>query len=163
MPVSMMAFYRRPDGGDDALETFRRRYLAEHVPLIRKVPGLRTLRVERIAHAYSETDLVMVVELIFDSRADLDAGMASNEMRAAGRNLREIAPGIATVVVLEPVSVTATTGGSAVLDALIEGTATDMAEPAPSDAAMDKAFGPADRPAATGASTAAGADDASGR
>jgi uncharacterized protein (TIGR02118 family) len=102
MPVSMMAFYRRPEGGEEALETFRRRYAEEHLPLIRQVPGLRTIRVERIAHAYSETDLIMIAEMTFDSRADLDAGMASPEMRAAGRNLREIAPGMSTVVLLEP-------------------------------------------------------------
>ena len=31
----------------------------------------------------------------------LDAGLASDAMRAAGRNLREIAPGLATLLVLE--------------------------------------------------------------
>lgn len=101
MPVSMMALYRRPDGGDEAFETFRRRYLEEHIPLIRQVPGLRTIDVQRIVHAYSETDLVMVAEMTFDSRSDLDAGMASQEMRTAGRNLREIAPGLATIVILD--------------------------------------------------------------
>jgi hypothetical protein len=41
----------------------------------------------------------------FDDRAALDAGMASDEMRVAGRNLREIAPGLLTLVALdEPVS-----------------------------------------------------------
>ena len=37
----------------------------------------------------------------FDDRAAMDAGLASDEMRAAGRNLREIAPGLATFLVLE--------------------------------------------------------------
>ena len=37
----------------------------------------------------------------FDDRASLDAGLASDAMRAAGRNLREIAPGLATLLVLE--------------------------------------------------------------
>ena len=102
MSVSMMALYSRPDGGEAALATFRRRYAEEHVPLIRSLPGLRTLRVDRVTHAFDETDLVMVAEMVFDSRAELDAALASPEMRAAGRNLREIAPGISTVVVLEP-------------------------------------------------------------
>ena len=39
----------------------------------------------------------------FDDRAALDAGLASDAMRAAGRNLREIAPGLATLLVLEDV------------------------------------------------------------
>jgi peptidyl-tRNA hydrolase len=38
----------------------------------------------------------------FEDRAALDAGLASDAMRAAGRNLREIAPGLATLLVLEP-------------------------------------------------------------
>jgi uncharacterized protein (TIGR02118 family) len=117
MPVSMMAFYRRPDGGEEALETFRRRYVAEHLPLIRQVPGLRTIRVERIAHAYSETDLVMIAEMTFDDRGSLDAAMASAEMRAAGRNLRDIAPGISTVVLLEPEPVTPSMAASAPAEA----------------------------------------------
>ena len=37
----------------------------------------------------------------FDDRAALDAGLASDAMRAAGRNLREIGPGLATLLVLE--------------------------------------------------------------
>ena len=39
----------------------------------------------------------------FDDRAALDAGLASDAMRQAGRNLREIAPGIASFLVLEDV------------------------------------------------------------
>lgn len=102
MSVSMMAIYRRPDGGEAALATFRRRYAEEHLPLIRSLPGLRTLRVNRVVHAFDETDLVMVTEMVFGDRATLDAALASPEMRAAGRNLREIAPGISTVVIVEP-------------------------------------------------------------
>jgi uncharacterized protein (TIGR02118 family) len=120
MPVSMMAIYKRPEGGEEAMETFRRRYADEHLPLIREVPGLRTIRVERVAHAYSETDIVMIAELLFDNRAALDAGMASEQMRIAGRNLREIAPGLTTVVVLEPEATTATTGGSTALEGLLD-------------------------------------------
>ena len=37
----------------------------------------------------------------FDDRAALDAGLGSDAMRAAGRNLREIGPGLATLLVLE--------------------------------------------------------------
>ena len=39
----------------------------------------------------------------FDDRAALDLALASDEMRAASRNLREIAPGLATLVILEDV------------------------------------------------------------
>ena len=36
----------------------------------------------------------MVARMDFDDRAALDAALASDEMRAAGRNLREIATGL---------------------------------------------------------------------
>ncbi len=32
--TTLLALYRRPDGGDDALAEFERRYLAEHIPLV---------------------------------------------------------------------------------------------------------------------------------
>ena len=43
----------------------------------------------------------VVTAMDFDDRAALDAGLASDAMRAGGRNLREIAPGLATLLVLE--------------------------------------------------------------
>jgi uncharacterized protein (TIGR02118 family) len=101
MPVTLMALYRRPDGGDEALETFRERYAGEHLPLVRQTPGLRSLQVQRVAEAFTDSDLVLVTSMVFDDRAALDAGLASDAMREAGRNLREIAPGLSTLLVLE--------------------------------------------------------------
>jgi uncharacterized protein (TIGR02118 family) len=102
MSVTLMALYRRPEGDETALEAFRQRYAAEHLPLVRQTPGLRSLHVARVAQAFGETDLVLVARMVFDDRAALDAGLASDAMRAAGRNLREIAPGLSLLLVLEP-------------------------------------------------------------
>ena len=102
--TTLLALYRRPDGGDDALAEFERRYLDEHLPLVAQTPGLRATHVQRVASSLTgETDLVLVTSMAFDDRAALDAGLASDAMRAAGRNLREIAPGLATLLVLEDV------------------------------------------------------------
>jgi uncharacterized protein (TIGR02118 family) len=101
MSVTLMALYRMPDGGDEALETFRERYAAEHLALVRQTPGLRSLQVQRVAKALTDSDLVLVTSMVFDDRAALDAGLASDAMREAGRNLREIAPGLSTLLVLE--------------------------------------------------------------
>jgi uncharacterized protein (TIGR02118 family) len=101
MAATLLAIFKRPDGGDEALETFMSRYAGEHMPLIEKVPGLRSSVVERVAQSYSGDDIVVVTRMTFDDRAALDAGMASDEMRVAGRNLREIAPGLLTLVALE--------------------------------------------------------------
>jgi uncharacterized protein (TIGR02118 family) len=103
--TTLLALYRRPDGGDDALEEFERRYATEHLPLVAQTPGLRGTRVQRVSQALgAETDLVLITAMAFDDRASLDEGLASDAMRAAGRNLREIAPGLATLLVLEDAS-----------------------------------------------------------
>jgi uncharacterized protein (TIGR02118 family) len=100
--TTLLALYRRPDGGPEALAEFERRYAAEHLPLVAGTPGLRSTQVRRVSEALGgETDVVMVTAMQFDDRAALDAGLASDAMRAAGRNLREIAPGLATLLVLE--------------------------------------------------------------
>jgi uncharacterized protein (TIGR02118 family) len=100
--TTLLALYRRPEGGDEAVATFRRRYREEHLPLVAQTPGLRATRVSEVVQALGgETDLVLVTTMEFDDRAALDAGLASDPMRQAGRNLREIAPGLATLLVLE--------------------------------------------------------------
>lgn len=100
--TTLLVLYRRPDGGPDALATFERRYAEEHLPLVAQTPGLRATRIQRVDGALGgETDLVLVAAMDFDDRAALDAGLASDPMRAAARILREIAPGIATFLVLE--------------------------------------------------------------
>jgi uncharacterized protein (TIGR02118 family) len=100
--TTLFALYRRPEGGDEALATFERRYATEHLPLVAATPGLRATRVQRVSEALgAETDLVLLTAMDFDDRAALDAGLGSDPMRAAARNLREIAPGLATLLVLE--------------------------------------------------------------
>ena len=100
--TTLLALYRRPDGGAAALATFLERYHAEHLPLVAATPGLRATRVQRVDSALgAETDLVMITAMEFADRAALDEGLASDAMRQAGRNLREIAPGLATLLVLE--------------------------------------------------------------
>ena len=47
--------------------------------------------------------LSSVTAMRVDDRVALDAGLRSDAMRAAGRNLREIAAGLATMLVLETV------------------------------------------------------------
>ncbi len=100
--TTLLVLYRRPDGGEEAQATFERRYRDEHLPLVAETPGLRRTRVFRVVEALgSETDLTVVTALDFDDRPTMDAGLRSDPMRAAGRILREIAPGLATFLVVE--------------------------------------------------------------
>ena len=103
--TTLLVLYRAPEGGEEALATFERRYRDEHLPLVAQTPGLRGTRVQRVSQALgAETDLVLITAMEFDDRASLDEGLASEAMRAAGRNLREIGPGLATLLVLEDAS-----------------------------------------------------------
>ena len=100
--TTLLALYRRPEGGPEALAIFEQRYGAEHLPLVAATPGLRSTTVQRVSGALGgETDIVLVTAMTFDDRAALDAGLGSDAMRAAGRTLREIAPGLATFLVVE--------------------------------------------------------------
>ena len=98
----LLVLYRKPEGGPEALATFERRYRDEHLPLVADTPGLRATRVWRVSEALgAETDLALAAAMDFDDRASLDAGLRSDPMRAAGRVLRDVAPGLATFLVLE--------------------------------------------------------------
>jgi uncharacterized protein (TIGR02118 family) len=100
--TTLLALFRRPPGGDEAMATFLVRYRSEHLPFVARTPGLRSTHVQRVSQALGEeTDLVLITAMEFDDRAALDAGLASDAMRQAGRNLREIAPGLSTLLVLE--------------------------------------------------------------
>lgn len=101
MSSTLLAIFKRPEGGDDEVDEFVRRYHSEHLPLIEMVPGLRVTQPELVTGHFAGDDIVLVTRMTFDDRASLDAGMASDEMRVAGRNLREIAPGLLTLVALE--------------------------------------------------------------
>jgi hypothetical protein len=101
--TTLLALFSRPDGGPEAQATFEHRYATEHLPL---VAGTRPSRDKRRADRRAlgaETDLILATSMRFDDREALDAGLRSDAMRAAGRNLREIAPGLSTLYVLEDV------------------------------------------------------------
>ena len=77
--TTLLALYRRPDGGPEALgdvrAALRARSTCRSSPA---TPGLRATRVRRVTgrSSASETDLVLVTAMDFDDRAALDAGLA---------------------------------------------------------------------------------------
>ena len=92
--TTLLALFRRPDGGPDALATFERRYAAEHLPLVAQTPGLRETRVRRVSEALGgETDLVLVTTMVFDDRASLDAGLGRMRCALPGGTCARSHPG----------------------------------------------------------------------
>jgi uncharacterized protein (TIGR02118 family) len=101
--TTLLVLYRAPEGGAAALETFETRYRDEHMPLVAQTPGLRATRAWRVTEALAgeRRTLSVVAALDFDDRASMDEALRTDPMRAASRVLREIAPGLATFLVLE--------------------------------------------------------------
>ena len=101
--TTLLVLYRAPEGGTAALATFESRYRDEHMPLVAQTPGLRATRAWRFTEALAgeRRTLSVVAALDFDDRASMDEALRSDPMRAASRVLREIAPGLATFLVLE--------------------------------------------------------------
>jgi hypothetical protein len=72
------------------------------MPHVTQTPGLRSTRVWRVRGALvGETDLALVAAMDFDDRAAMDEALRSEPMRQAGRILRDIAPGLATFLVVD--------------------------------------------------------------
>ena len=100
--TTLLVLYKAPDGGEAALATLEQRYRDEHLPLVAQTPGLRNTRIWRVKEALgAETNLVLAAAMDFDDRGAMDEALRSDSMRAAGRILREIAPGLATFLVVE--------------------------------------------------------------
>ncbi len=100
--TTLLALYRRPEGGEDGLRRFERDYAERHLPLVSRTPGLRSLDVHRVRRSLTgQTDLAVVAEMRFDSWEALRAGLTSEPMRAAAETLEEIAPGNVTLLVLD--------------------------------------------------------------
>jgi uncharacterized protein (TIGR02118 family) len=96
--IKLIALYKRPDD----VEAFERQYNETHLPLLRLVPGLRKIVVNTVWGApRGEPAYYKIAEMWFDDRAAFDAAMASDENRAAGKNLMSFARELVTMVFVE--------------------------------------------------------------
>lgn len=89
--AKLIAMYRTPKDP----EAFESYYFAIHVPIAKKVPGLRRYDVSRgpIASVTGATGWHLVATLHFDSLADIEAGLASPEGQATAADLANFADG----------------------------------------------------------------------
>ena len=77
---------------------FDRYYAQVHIPLAKKIPGLRRLEVTRVTGAPSgASDLYLIAELYFDNAAAREAALASNEAKVTEADLSKFAEGIVSV------------------------------------------------------------------
>ena len=88
--AQMLVIYRTPKN----VEAFDRHYFEIHVPLAKKIPGLRKYEVSDgpIATLPGTCDVHRIGTLYFDDLAAIEKAFASAEGRAAGADRRLFAP-----------------------------------------------------------------------
>ncbi len=91
--VKLIALYRKPAD----IEAFDKHYNEIHIPLTKKIPGLRKFEVTKITGALmGETKFYLMTELYYDSADAMNAANASPEGKAAGRDVMSFAADIVT-------------------------------------------------------------------
>jgi uncharacterized protein (TIGR02118 family) len=96
--VRLIALYATPE--DPA--AFDTHYRGVHAPIVNRYPGLRDLRLTRAdGVAGRPPAFYLMAEMAFDSRADLDAALASEAGVESGRDLRNFAGAGVTLLVVD--------------------------------------------------------------
>ena len=92
MSTKLIALYREPDD----VEAFNRHYEEVHAPLVRKLPHLQQLVINRVTGSpMGKAEYFMIAEMSFAGRSEFDEAMSSVENRAAGKDLMSFARDIA--------------------------------------------------------------------
>ena len=98
MAARLIVLYSTPE--DPA--AFDAHYRDVHTPIVQRYPNLRGLRVTRTdGVAGRPADFYLMSEMSFDSRADLDAALASEAGRESGRDLRNFAGAGVTMLIAD--------------------------------------------------------------
>lgn len=96
--VRLIALYPQPN---DPV-AFDTHYREVHAQIVLRYPGLRGLRlIHPDGLAGRPAAFYLMAEMSFDSRADLDAALASEPGRESGVDLRTFAPGGVTLLVAD--------------------------------------------------------------
>jgi uncharacterized protein (TIGR02118 family) len=86
--IKLVALYKRPEDTG----AFDEHYEQVHTPLMQKVPGLVRTELTRNIQAFrGEPEYYLIAEMYFQDKESFDAAMASEENRAAGKDLMSFA------------------------------------------------------------------------
>ena len=95
MTVKLIAIYRKPE--DEA--AFNMHYENVHSPLVKEVPGLKSLTVNRVEkHLFGADQPYMIVEMAFADQAAFDLAMSSEENKATGKDVMAFAKDIVSLM-----------------------------------------------------------------
>jgi uncharacterized protein (TIGR02118 family) len=96
--IKLIALYRKPAD----VAAFEEHYANVHLPLVEKIPGLRKTELSRISGApRGEAPFYMMYEMYFDDMDAYNRAMASEENKAAGRDLMSFAKDIVTLMIAD--------------------------------------------------------------
>ena len=96
--IKLIALYKRPA---DA-QAFEEHYANVHLPLVEKIPGLRKTELSRITGSpRGEAPFYMMYEMYFDDLDAYNRAMASEENKAAGKDLMSFARDIVTLMIAD--------------------------------------------------------------
>ena len=88
MNYTVLAIYKKPE---DAA-SFEKHYKEVHLPLAKKIPGLKQILCHWISGgARGKSDIHMVAELVFNNEEDFKRAMGSEENKACGKDLANFA------------------------------------------------------------------------
>jgi uncharacterized protein (TIGR02118 family) len=96
--MDLVALYAQPDDP----QAFDKAYFESHIPLIRKVPGLRDIQVMRVQRTLMGDGFYLMAVMRFDDEDAIKAAMRSPEMQVAGDNLNQFAEGLVTLMYAAP-------------------------------------------------------------
>ena len=89
--VKLVALFKKLSD-TEAAEAFEKHYFDVHMPLVAKIPGLVKSEVAYCKGLPGmETKYHLMTEMYYENMDDLNAGMASPEGKAAGRDLMSFA------------------------------------------------------------------------
>jgi uncharacterized protein (TIGR02118 family) len=85
------------------IAVFDKYYFETHVPIAKKIPGLRKYEVSQgpVATPAGPSGLHLIATLYFDSMAAIQAGFASAEGKAAGADVQKFATGGADMILFD--------------------------------------------------------------
>jgi len=93
--IKLVALFKRPENAEE----FYQHYKEVHAPLMMQVPGLERMEVTQDLKAFrGEPEYFLIAEMYFRDQATFDAAMASEENRAAGKDLMSFARDVVTMV-----------------------------------------------------------------
>jgi uncharacterized protein (TIGR02118 family) len=96
--VKLIALYRKPAD----IEAFEQHYFEVHMPLVAKIPGLLKSEVTRLkGFPGQDSKYYLMAEMYYENMDMMNAGMASPEGKASGKDLMSFARDYVDLVIGE--------------------------------------------------------------